>query len=242
MLRLFLALCGLLGRNIQQYSNYSWSSERRVLCVPTVCACTSLKPGKRALARSPQAGPGGRELGCVGARAPRPRPARPNPTRPGPAAPSLSSPPARAGRAPCPFKEAGRTTRTFLTGVFRRTRITSKEQKDYCLSLQTLARFGRLLGGSSALAGFPRGPVCLPAQKSPQARSHSESGHDVPRAQLKCSSPAEAPVPGCPSGLVRTNTLPARGCAEGARGSGAGSPLTSGSRAGESSPHGSGKW
>lgn len=67
-------------------------------------------------------------------------------------------------------------------------------------------------------------------------------GRDAPPAGPEWSAPAEAPVPGCLSGLARANTLGAGGCAEDGRAPGAGSPVTSGSRAGESSPPGPGKW
>lgn len=64
--------------------------------------CTLLKPGTGAPAGSLQAGLGPERAGLRRARRPRP-----------------AQPPARAGGAPCPFKEADRTTRTFLTGGIR---------------------------------------------------------------------------------------------------------------------------
>lgn len=74
------------------------------------------------------------------------------------------------------------------------------------------------LGGGCALVGFGRGLLGFPfCEIAPRDLTGSEFGRDVPRAGPKCSSPAEAPVPGCPSGLVRANTVGARGCAEDAR-------------------------
>lgn len=97
---LFLTHCSLLGPNIQQYSRWSWSSERRVPGVPAVCLYIA-KTWQESTSRQPAGGarPQTPELGRVGDRAAQSR--------------------ARTGRAPCPFKEADRTTRTFLTGGIR---------------------------------------------------------------------------------------------------------------------------
>lgn len=115
----------------------------RVLCVPAVCLYI-VKTWQESTSQEPAGGarPRTSERGCVGARARCPRPAQP---------------PARAGGAPCPFKEADRTTRTFLTGVVRRTRTTFREPKEAFVSLLTLARVLVALRGSCALVGFGRG-------------------------------------------------------------------------------------
>lgn len=96
-------------------------------------------------------------------------------------------------------------------------------------------RFGGL-GAEGALA------ASLPPESPAGIAVAVGFGRDAPPAGPEWSAPAEAPVPGCLSGLARANTLGAGGCAEDTRAAGAGSPVTSGSRAGESSPPGPGKW
>lgn len=72
---LFLTHCSLLGPNIQQYSRWSWSSERRVPGVPAVCLYIA-KTWQESTSRQPAGGarPQTPELGRVGDRAARPAP------------------------------------------------------------------------------------------------------------------------------------------------------------------------
>lgn len=147
-----------------------------------------------------------------------------------------------SGRALCPFKEAGRTTRTFLTGGYRANLGQVGE------SLEAISWFSSRLPESSRRSTGAEcppppgvGSSADPSGKSsphlPGAPAVPHSGPRVPRACLEWSSPAEAPVPGCPSGLARANTVSARGrLSRTPRARGAGSPATSGRRAGGPGP------
>lgn len=74
------------------------------------------------------------------------------------------------------------------------------------------------LGGGSARVGVARRALRFPfSGLARRGLTCSEFGRDAPRPRPEGSSPAEAPVPGCPSGLARANTVGARGCAEDAR-------------------------
>lgn len=106
--------CGCVSRSLQPLgAQYSTNPQigagvlsGRVLCVPAVCLYI-VKTWQESTSQEPAGGARPRasgRAGCVGVRARCPRPAQP---------------PARAGGAPCPFKEADRTTRTFLAGGIR---------------------------------------------------------------------------------------------------------------------------
>ena len=107
-------------------SNRGWSSERRgIECSGRVR--TLLKPWQENDRQEPAGGARLRagQLGCVGTRGSAPPPAA-----------ASGSP----GRAPCPFKESGRTTRTLWAGVSARTRTTRGEPKDGFFSLASAGR------------------------------------------------------------------------------------------------------
>lgn len=165
-------------------SNRGWSSERRgIECSGRVC--TLLKPWQESGRQEPAGGARLRagQLGCVGTRGSAPPPGA-----------ASGSP----GRAPCPFKESGRTTRTLWAGVSARTRTTRGEPKDGFFSLRTRAAVPAPLGGSCALVGLaPREPARRPLLRSrpPGSRSLSASDATLPRP---VRSGARLQRPQCP--------------------------------------------